>query len=42
LIDERERNVLRFTDVVVRDVRAPEDVFRPVAEQLSNRAPYAN
>ena len=35
--DEWERLVLRFTDVVVRDVKAPDDLFNEVAAKLTHR-----
>lgn len=37
LFDDLEQAVLRFTDSVVRDVKAPEAVFKGVAERISNR-----
>jgi len=35
--DEKEKAVLRFTDAVVREVKAPEALFAAVATHLSHR-----
>jgi alkylhydroperoxidase family enzyme len=37
VFDETERLILRFTDAVVRDVKAPDELFNAVLAKLDHR-----